>query len=570
MAQTQPVATGTHTPVLIVGGGPVGLALALELGWRGVSCLLIEQGSGDIDAPKMNEVNTRSMEFCRRWGIADAVRACPFPADYPMDVVAATRVGSYELGRVPRPARRLQQPGPHSPEHLQVCPQHWFDPILRARAASLPGVQLRYHHRLEHFSQSAHGVTASITDVQSGSRHEITADYLVGCDGAGSAIRKSLGIGWVGKPALSNSMHLFFRCADLLQQLGVAPGTFFTLTDAGGLWANLRVIDPAAGLWRLLFDVPADFDVANIDREAWLRRALAKPVAVEWTRVSHWSRRGVVAERFAEGRVFLAGDAVHQVSPTGALGMNTGLADAVDLGWKLAATLQGWGGAQLLDSYDSERRPACTRNMLMATAYYEGQAQFNTGLTHIDADSAEGERTRASIGPQVMAHVSRVFQTLGLQIGIRYEDSPICISDGTPAPADDPAVYMPLVRAGWRAPHVVLADGRSTLDLFGQGFVLLQLRDQASDDNARNNASNIAALQAAAQSVGMPLQVRALQEPAVHSLYPHALVLVRPDGHVAWCGDALPADCDALLARVRGARSSVLSSSLSSALSSAS
>ena len=198
-----------HTPVLIVGGGPVGLALALELGWRGIACLLIEQGSGEIDAPKMNEVNTRSMEVCRRWGIADAVRACPFPADYPMDVVAATRVGSYELGRVPRPARRMQQPGPHSPEHLQVCPQHWFDPILRARAASLPGVQLRYQHRLEHFSQSAHGVVASITDVQSGSRYEISADYLVGCDGAGSAIRKTLGIGWVGKPALSNSMHLF-------------------------------------------------------------------------------------------------------------------------------------------------------------------------------------------------------------------------------------------------------------------------------------------------------------------------------------------------------------------------
>jgi hypothetical protein len=268
----------------------------------------------------------------------------------------------------------------------------------------------------------------------------------------------------------------------------------------------------------------------------------------------------VVAERFAEGRVYLAGDAVHQVSPTGALGMNTGLADAVDLGWKLAATLQGWGGARLLDSYDSERRPACTRNMLMATAYYEGQAQFNTGLTNIDADSAEGERTRASIGPQVMAHVSRVFQTLGLQIGIRYEDSPICISDGTPAPADDPAVYLPLVRAGWRAPHAVLSDGRSTLDLFGRGFVLLQLRDQGG-----GTETSIDALQTAARTVGMPLQVLSLSEPTLRSLYQQALVLVRPDGHVAWCGDALPTDCDALLARVRGAGSAAAGVALSSA-----
>jgi 2-polyprenyl-6-methoxyphenol hydroxylase-like FAD-dependent oxidoreductase len=530
-----------ETDVLIVGGGPVGLALALDLGWRGIGCTLIEQGDGSIATPKMNEVNTRTMEFCRRWGIADEVTSCPFPDDYPMDVVAVTRLGSHELGRVERPARKDQRPGPASPVHLQVCSQHWFDPILRRRAQSFDDVTLLYRHRLESFRDDGDHVTADITDA-AGKPVSIRSRFLVGCDGAGSTVRRALGVKLLGSEMLSHSMHLFFRTGDLLGSQGVRPGTFFTLTDRGGLWGNLRVIDPKSGLWRLLFDVPGDADASTIGRDQWLRRAVKRPPAVAWVGASRWTRRGVVAERFSSGRVHLAGDAVHQVSPTGALGMNTGIADAVDLGWKLAATLDGWGGPKLLDSYDAERRPAGARNVRMATEYYEGQAQFSEGLAAIDDDSPEGDALRERVGPQVMAHMGRVFRTLGLQIGYRYEGSPLCVADGSPQPPDDPSSYVATARPGARAPHVVLRNGRSTLDLFGKGFVLLRLR-----------GGDASVFERAAAAQRLPLEVVTLEEPEVLDAYGNAFVLVRPDGHVAWRGDSLPADAAALIDRVRGA-----------------
>ena len=533
-----------ETPVLVVGGGPVGLALVLELGWRGIPCTLIEQSDGSVPMPKMNEVNTRTMEFCRRWGIAERVMQCPFPNDFPMDVVAVTKLGGYELGRVERPARKDQRPGPFSPMNLQVCAQHWFDPMLRERAQRFPGVSLLYRHRLESFEPDEDSVVAQVSALDTGERITVRARHLVGCDGARSSVREALGVKLEGSGVLSHSMHLFFRTHDLLGKLGVAPATFFAAMDGGGYWGNIRAIDPKRGLWRLLFDVPAAFDAAQLDREAWLRRAIARPVPVEWLSASQWTRRGVVAERFSAGPVHLAGDAVHQVSPTGALGMNTGICDAVDLGWKLAAVIGGWGGERLLSSYDAERRLAGARNVRMATQYYEGQAQFQEGLEPLEDDTPEGAALRARVGPQALAHITRMFRTLGLQIGYRYEDSPICVPDGTAPPADDPANYVPTARPGARAPHVALADGRSTLDLYGRGFVLLRLGTGAPHGGP---------LEEAAAARHVPLEVVALQEPEVLDVYERRLVLVRPDGHVAWRSDTVPSDPLALIDRVRGA-----------------
>ena len=532
-----------ETPVLIVGGGPVGLALALELGWRGVPCTLVEQSDGVIATPKMNEVNTRTMEFCRRWGIAEQVMHCPFPEDFPMDVVAVTKLGGYELGRLERPARKDQKPGPFSPMNMQVCSQHWFDPMLRERARSFPGVDLLYRHRLESFRELNDGVVAQISALDSGRRLTMRAHYLAACDGAGSGVRRALGVNLEGSEVLSHSMHLFFRTPDLLERLGVRPGTFFAAMDREGFWGNIRAIDPSEGLWRLLFDVPQGSDASKLDREAWLRRAIERPPKVQWVSANQWTRRGVVAERFSVGRVFMAGDAVHQVSPTGALGMNTGIADAVDLGWKIAAVLQGWGGTRLLGSYDAERRPAGARNVRMATQYYESLAQLKGGLNEIEEDTPQGEAVRKRAGAALLAQVSRMFRTLGLQIGYRYDNSPIIVPDGTPEPPDDPANYVATARPGARAPHVALADGRSTLDLFGRGFTLLRLGPNAPDPGA---------LKQAAVSHHVPLDVVTLEEPEISRLYERRLVLVRPDGHVAWRGDALPADARALIDRVRG------------------
>src|SRR5262249_55694687 len=208
-----------RTPVLIAGGGPVGLALACDLGWRGIACILVEQGDGTILIPKMNEVNIRTMEFCRRWGIADAVHACPFPVDYPLDVVFVTSLSGYELGRIPRPSRMSEVSGPHSPMRLQVCSQMWFDPILQKLACTFPHVTLRYRSRLESFKQTDHGVRADITDLESGHHRQIAAEYLIGCDGANSLVRRSLGIGLESK-VLGYPVHFYFRVPNLLKICG--------------------------------------------------------------------------------------------------------------------------------------------------------------------------------------------------------------------------------------------------------------------------------------------------------------------------------------------------------------
>ena len=530
-------------PVLIVGGGPVGLALAAELGWRGIRCELVEQGDGAITTPKMNEVNTRTMEFCRRWGVADAVRHCPFPDDHPLDVVFVTSLAGHELARMRRPPRAQQQADRHSPVRPQICSQIWFDPILRAFAQEQKGVTLRHRTRLESFAESTGGVTAELRDLDTGKRETIRANYLVGCDGATSAIRDALEIGLGGDGVLGHPLHLFFRAPDLLARCGREPGVFFLAIDRGGLWANIRIIDPVNGLWRLMaLESDGKQTPESIDRAALLQRAVGRPIDVEWLGVSVWKRRSVVAERYSHGRVFLAGDAVHQLSPTGALGMNTGIGDAVDLGWKLAAVLAGWGGPNLLASYDSDRRPIGVRNVGMATEFYLAHGEFAGGMAAIEDDSEAGRALRRRLGDSLARDVGRMFRTTGLQLGYRYESSPICVADSTPPVADDPETFVPSARPGSRAPHAWLGDGRSTLDLFGRGFVLLRFGD-----------ADTTALREAAAVRNVPLAIVDVNEPEAASLYERRLVLVRPDGHVAWRADEAPDNADALIDRVRGA-----------------
>lgn len=543
MASENKSTTARRVPVLIVGGGPVGLALAIELGWRGIPCELIEQTDGAIASPKMNEVNIRTMEFCRRWGIADDVMNCPFPADFPLDVAFITNMFGYELGRVPRPARNDQTAEPHSPMRFQVCSQIWFDPILQRTAQRLPNVTLSYRHRLEAFTQSDAGVTAEVADLDSGRRIKISADYMVGCDGTTSLVRGMLGIELEGAGTIGNPVNMFFRAPKLLAASGKNPATFFFPVDAGGTWGTLRVIDPQNGLWRLMSDRSNETSVEQVDRERHLRRALGRSFEVEWVDVNIWKRRSVVAESYGRGRVLLAGDAVHQLSPTGALGMNSGIGDAVDLGWKLAAVLQGWGGNELVASYDLERRPVGHRNVRMATSFYKNLEKFDGYDAAIEHDGPAGDAARRKLGAHLVADIGREFRTIGLQIGYRYDASPLCIADGTDPPPDDPATYHPSARPGARAPHVWLRDGRSILDHFGRGFTLLCF----------GAATGATAITNAAARRQIPLALVPLDDQEAAALYGRRLVLVRPDGHVAWRGDAPPADPVAMIDQVRGA-----------------
>jgi 2-polyprenyl-6-methoxyphenol hydroxylase-like FAD-dependent oxidoreductase len=530
-------------PVLIVGGGPVGLALAGELGWRGIACELIEQTDGAIASPKMNEVNARSMEICRRWGIAEKVFNCPFPADYPLDVAFVTSLFGHELSRLRRPGRVGQEPGPESPHRMQACSQIWFDPMLAEFAGSFPTVRLRHRCRLDAFAETQVGVSATIADLTTGRQEQVETEYLVGCDGAGSMVRRALGIELIGEGTIGHPINLFFRKKGLVESCGKPPATFYLGIDRTGLWGSLRIIDPANGLWRLMIDsTDGNATPETVDREFYLRRALGRAVDVEWVDVNIWRRRSALAQSYGRGRVWLAGDAVHQLSPTGGMGMNTGIADAADIGWKLAAVLQGWGSAGLLDSYDRERRPTGARAVRMATWFYKNAENFPKGSDKLAEDGAEGARLRREVGERLLQAIGPEFRTVGLQLGYRYDDSPICIPDGTPEPPDDPAEVTPSARPGARAPHAWLKDGRSILDLYGRGFTLLRFAGASSGD----------AIEAAARERGVPFSSVAIDEPQAAALYERKLVLVRPDGHVAWRADAPPADPRTLIDRVRG------------------
>jgi hypothetical protein len=298
-------------------------------------------------------------------------------------------------------------------------------------------------------------------------------------------------------------------------------------------------------MWRLMvLDSDGKQTPETVDKAALIGRAVGKSFDVEHLGLSIWTRRSVVADRYRRGRVLLAGDAVHQLSPTGALGMNTGIGDAVDLGWKLAAVTQGWGGANLLASYDAERRPIGLRNVGMAAEFYLAHEGFDEGLGAIDDDSAAGRTLRAKLGPQLVHEIGRMFRTIGLQLGYRYEGSPIVVPDGTAAPPDHPENFVASARPGSRAPHVTLADGSSTLDLYGRGFVLARLGPDAPDG---------VEIAAAAKQRGLPLHTVAIEHPGAAKIYERKLVLVRPDGHVAWRGDKPPAGALAMIDRVRGA-----------------
>jgi hypothetical protein len=290
-------------------------------------------------------------------------------------------------------------------------------------------------------------------------------------------------------------------------------------------------------------ELQAGYEPAVSDFPRLLSRAVRGAVKVKWLDHSVWTRRAAIAERYSKGNVHLVGDAAHQVSPTGGMGMNIGIADAVDLSWKLAGSIQGWGGSRLLDSYDEERRPVGKRGMEVTTTYFQNATEVREGLDALEADTDEGARLRARIGGHMTAVVGREFRTAGLQFGYRYEVSSICVPDGTKAPADDPETYVPTARPGSRAPHVALQDGRSTLDLFGRGFVLLCL----------GRGRPVSPLEKAAALRGMPLETVALHDAEVRRVYEKRLVIVRPDGHVAWRSSELPDDCLGLVDRIRGA-----------------
>ncbi len=531
------------TPILIVGGGPVGLALAGDLGWRGVPCLLVEQSDGSIYQPRQDLVGIRTMEFCRRWGLVEAVEAAPYPRDVPQDNVYVTSLTGHELGRERFPSMGDQAPPSVSPQKRERCPQNMFDPILRAFAAAQPCVELRHRTRLVGFTQGSDHVTAEVEDPERGRRYAVTAQYLAGCDGARSLVRETLGIAMSGNAALTYTTNVIFRCPDLVALHDKGQAYRFIILGPEGTWATIVAIN-GRDQWRFsLIGSQEQRERSEDEIHAAIRRAVGVDFDYEILSIVPWVRRELVADRYRVGRGFILGDAAHMMSPTGGFGMNTGVGDVVDLSWKLAAVLEGWGGTALLNSYATERRPVGSRNVAEASRNLRRMLSPRPGQIILD-NTAAGARARAALEREFSALMRHEWFTLGMHLGYRYEDSPICRPDGTAPTADEPGTYVPTARPGSRAPHAWLRDGRSTLDLFGRGFTLMGLGADASE---------AAPLIEAAARRRVPLTFVRLDEPEVLTLYERRLVLVRPDGHVAWRDDRAPDDPLAVIDCIRGA-----------------
>ena len=532
--------------VLVVGGGPVGLALAGDLGWRGRSCILIEQSDGTIQQARQDLVGPRTMEFCRRWGIVGAVEASPYGRDYPQDniYIAGSLAGGWEIGRYEVPSMNAAAPPPVSPQKRERCPQNMFDPILRAFAASHESVDLRYHRRFEGLRRTSDGVVAEILDTESGRHERISARYLVGCDGAASTVREALGTTMLGNPALTFTTNVIFRYSGFEALHDKRPGYRYIFIGPEGTWATIVAIN-GRDEWRMSI-IRSSEDGRVLDEDeirAAIHRAVGCAFDFEILSVMPWRRRELVAETFGEGPVFIAGDAAHAMSPTGGFGMNTGIGDAVDLSWKIDAVLSGWGGKALLASYTPERRPVAERNVREASGNLTRMLSPPAEPALLDPTPGAAA-LRRRIGEDLAQAMTREWRTQGIHLGYAYEGSPICVPDGTARPSLDPGIYEPTARPGSRAPHAYLEDGRSTLDLFGGGFVLLRLGPSPPDPGP---------LAAAAGARGVPIEVVDIAQPEIAALYGGTLVLVRPDGHVAWRGDAPPSEPWAIMDRVRGA-----------------
>lgn len=532
-----------RTPVLVVGGGPIGLALAAGLGKRGIACTLIEQRDDKIGSAKMIVVSMRTMELCRQLGIAEEVRNWGFPLDHALDSVFCTTLNGFELGRVKSPALSTNFDTPYSPERERPCPQTWFDPILREYALKQPTVRLAYRTRLVSFSQDDDSVAAVVED-EHGKRRTIVSDYLIGCDGFSSTVRDLLGIEIRGNKHLDRSTSIYIRSSELKTCHRLGDAYRFVFVGPSGPWGVLTTMD-GRDLWRIQLIGHGSADLTQEQVGNIVERMAGGKVSFQFEDISSWIRKMTVADRFRDGRVFLAGDAAHAHPPNGGLGMNTGIQDAFDLAWKLSAVLEGWGGPRLLDSYDIERRPASARAAEESLANYYRLTKYPTE-NDVDSSGFLGEEARSRLGRMLVAENEKAWQSVGVHLGYCYSPSPIIVADGSPRPFDQLVDYAPSSFPGCRAPHIWLSDDRSILDLFGSEFALLNFA-----------GLDVAPLVEAAYRQRVPLAVHTVWDEEAARLYERALVLVRPDGHVAWRGDECPLDAEQLIRTVSGHGSAI-------------
>ena len=538
--------------VLIAGAGPAGLALAIELGMRGVACIVIEPQhpvpladywhSDAFKSPRAKLTNMRTMEHLRRWGIADTLRAAaPLPQSFPQRIIFTTRLNArHELARFDDAFGHDGAEGT-SPEGPQQCPQFVLESVLRDRARSLAACDLRFGERLASFEQQADGVVATIERTD-GTLYTIDAEILAGCDGSHSVVRHGLGITMVGDHAISASLSVVFRSPDLAAAIAHPPAIHYWLVngDAPAICGPL-----GNGLWWIMFTA-GNFGTTPPPLEEITRlmhAAVGVPIAFDVIDASPWSAHRLAATQYRDRRVFLLGDAAHLHPPTGGHGMNMGIGDAVDLGWKLAAVFEGWGGPELLDSYEAERRPIHERTIASAVNNWAFVANSFADCD-LESDGAVADANRLRMKAEIRAAKLPEFRSPGLVLGASYAHSPIvAASEAGDVATESVITYTQSAAPGSRAPHRWLVDGTSLYDHFGPGFTLLQFGSTPPSTEA---------FEEAARARGIPLRLVRRADDGLAELYAAPLALIRPDQHVAWRGDAVPIAIDELIDRVCG------------------
>lgn len=528
--------------VVIAGGGPVGLTLAIELGQRGVTCLLVDKRPAPGMLPKMERCNARTMEHYRRLGLADKIREAGLDNDLPMDVFICLE----DVARPPlvhhrypsvnelKAQSREHNDGASPTEPYQLISQYTLEPLLREAAEATAGVQVCFGNELVGFEQDLAGVTIQLRTLD-GQTRNVHSQYLVGCDGGASTVRSLLGVELRGDSLLEMRQALF-RCDDLFDRIPIGKGRHYHIADDQH---SFLIVQDDTKHFSLHAVVDSDSEMPQL-----FERIAGVPVDYETLYVGRWTQRLMVADRYQQGRVLMAGDAVHLVIPTGGLGMNTGVGDAIDLAWKLAGTFQGWGGAGLLASYERERRPIGRRNVEASRKAATGRRTWRSmWQPNITDDTEAGAQTRAELARVANQEQRWSNDLLGIEMGYRYVDSPLISHEAGEGPDPDRFTYQPTTWPGARLPHVWLEDGSALQDQLGRGFTILRLSPDGPD---------MQPLLEALRTLGAPVDLLEVSSPAARKVYEHDLLLVRPDLHVAWRGNVPPDDPKTLASMATG------------------
>jgi 2-polyprenyl-6-methoxyphenol hydroxylase-like FAD-dependent oxidoreductase len=543
----------TEADVLIVGAGPVGLTIAIDLAWRGIDVTVVEtRARAQPPEPKCNHVAARTMEIFRRLGIAEKVRNAGLPEDYPHDISYRTTFTGAELTRIAIPCRRdrfTMKDGPDcnwpTPEPPHRINQIFLEPILFEHAASRPRIRIINRTSVDEVTVEDTCAHVGLRDLDTGIVRRASARYLIGCDGARSVVRKAIGGELTGDAVVQRVQSTFIRAPDLIhrQQSERAWGTGSINPRRSGM---VYAIDGCERWLVHNYMKPDEGDFDSVDRDACIRTILGVDADFKYDIISKedWYGRRLIADKFRHACAFIAGDAAHIWVPYAGYGMNAGIADAMNLSWLLAAHLNGWAPSSILDAYEAERWPITSQVSRFAMSHAEAEIRRRGAVPdEIEDAGAQGQSARREVGRLAYEINVQQYACAGLNFGTYYDSSPIIAYDGSAHPAYTMDSYTPSTVPGCRTPHIWCEDGSSLYDAMGPEFTLLRI----------DSAVDVARLEAAARNRGVPLKVLDMKRPASAIFYGGGLVLSRPDQHVAWRGDALPADPLGLINRIRGA-----------------